>query len=204
MDHKYPAEASSTLSAGSAGAQPPAAPDARMVRTRAALRDALLALLEEKPFEQISIRDITARSATGYATFFRHYETKAALLSDIATAEIAALIGLALPVLWAADSRAAARTLCDHVEARHRLWSALLTGGAAGMMRSEFIRQASEIPPVEAKPDSWLPSDLGVIYGVTATVEILAWWLPRRDAYSSEQIAEILDRLVITPTLTAD
>jgi len=175
-----------------------------MVRTRAALHDALLALLEEKPFDQISIRDITARSGTGYATFFRHYETKAALLNHIATAEISALIGLSLPVLWSADTRTAARTLCAHVEARHTLWSALLTGGAAGLMRAEFIRQAAEIPPAQANPNSWLPADLRVIYGVSATVEILAWWLSRRDAYSSEQIAEILDRLVITPTLTRD
>jgi AcrR family transcriptional regulator len=193
MDHKYPSEPPSTTIA-----------DARMVRTRAALRDALLALLEEKPFDQISIRDITARSATGYATFFRHYETKAALLNDIATAEISTLIGLSLPVLWAADTRTAARTLCAYVDARHPLWSALLTGGAAGLMRAEFIRQAGEIPPTETNPNSWLPANLRVIYGVTATVEILAWWLSRRDAYSSEQIAEILDRLVITPTLTRD
>jgi AcrR family transcriptional regulator len=175
-----------------------------MVRTRAALRDALLALLDIKTFDEISIRDIAARSRTGYATFFRHYETKAALLNDIAAAEIAALIGLCMPILWSADSRAAARTLCAYVDARHSLWSALLTGGAAGTMRTEFIRQTGQIPPAEAKPDSWLPADLRVVYGVSATVEILAWWLSRRDVYSVGQIAEILDRLVITPTLTRD
>ncbi len=175
-----------------------------MVRTRAALRDALLALLDEKSFDDISIREIAARSGTGYATFFRHYETKSALLNDIAAAEIAALIGLCMPILWGADSRAAARTLCDYVESRSMLWSALLTGGAAGTMRGEFIRQAGLIPPGDVKPDSWLPADLRVVYGVSATVEILAWWLSRRDTYSSEQIAEILDRLVITPSLTPD
>jgi AcrR family transcriptional regulator len=200
MDHKYPDGPPSTPIAGESSA----VPDARMVRTRAALRDALLALLEEKPFDQISIREVTARSGTGYATFFRHYETKAALLNDIATAEIGTLIGLALPVLWAADTRAAARALCTYVDTRHALWSALLTGGAAGLMRAEFIRQAGAIPPGQTNPNSWLPADLRVIYGVSATVEILAWWLSRRDEYSCEQISEILDRLVITPSLTRD
>src|SRR5271156_5884875 len=104
MDHKFPDALPSTALAE----EPAPVLDARMVRTRAALRDALLALLEEKPFDEISIRDIAGRSGTGYATFFRHYETKAVLLNDIAEAEIAALIGLCLPVLWAADSRAAA------------------------------------------------------------------------------------------------
>ena len=55
--------------------------DARQVRSRHALHQALLALLEEKPFDQITVREISARAGTGYATFFRHYPTKEALLS---------------------------------------------------------------------------------------------------------------------------
>src|SRR5277367_4584140 len=105
---------------------PSTAMDARMVRTRAALRDGLLALLEEKPFDQITIREIAARSGIGYATFFRHHETKAALLNDLAAEEIGAVIQLALPVLLETDSRAAARTLCAYVDQHRKLWSALL------------------------------------------------------------------------------
>jgi AcrR family transcriptional regulator len=173
--------------------------DARMVRTRAALRDALLLLLEEKPLDQITIRDITAQSKTGYATFFRHHETKAALLDDLVADQIRDLMQLTLPVLWETDTRAAARALCVYVDERRKLWSALLTGGAAGSMREEFIRQARPRP---SNPDSWLPNDLRVIYGVSATVEILAWWLQQRQDFSVDRVAEILDRLVIAPTLT--
>jgi AcrR family transcriptional regulator len=178
--------------------------DARMVRTRAALAEALLALLEEKPFDQISIRDIAARSRTGYATFFRHYETKAALLDAIAANEISTLIGLSLPVLQETDSRSAALTLCRHVEERRKLWIALLTGGAAGTVREEFLRQTSRVPTMGVNPDSWLPDDLRTIYGVSATVEILTWWLQRRDDFPIERVAEILDRLVIAPTVSPD
>jgi AcrR family transcriptional regulator len=176
--------------------------DARMVRTRAALRDALLVLLEEKPLDQITIRDITARSKTGYATFFRHHETKAALLDDLVADQIRDLMQLTLPVLWETDTRAAARALCVYVNERRKLWSALLTGGAAGSMREEFIRQARQVPPRRSNADSWLPDDLRVIYGVSATVEILAWWLQQRQDFSVDRVAEILDRLVIAPTLT--
>ena len=175
-----------------------------MVRTRAALRSALLALLEEKPFDQITIRDIAARSGTGYATFFRHHETKAGLLNDLAADEISALMKLALPVLLETNSRAAARTLCRYVDEHRKLWSALLTGGAAGPMREEFLRQAKQIPPQRSNPDSWLPDDLRVIYGVSSTVEILTWWLQRREDFTVDQVAEILDRLVIAPTVSRD
>jgi AcrR family transcriptional regulator len=175
-----------------------------MARTRTALRAALLALLEQKPLDQITIRDIAAVSGTGYATFFRHYETKGALLTDLAADQIRELIGLSLPVLQVSDARPAAIALCRYVDERRALWSALLTGGAAGTMREEFIRQASQIPPIQIAASSWLPPDLRIIFGVCATVEILAWWLQKGPDVTVEQVAEILDRLVITPTVTAD
>lgn len=179
--------------------------DARMVRTRAALRDALLALLEQKPFDQITIREIAAQSSTGYATFFRHYETKGELLNDVAAAEVSALLRLTLPILLVeTDSRAAARALCIYVDEHRTLWSALLTGGAAGTMREEFMRQARLVPPEPSTQSAWLPDDLKVIYGVSTTVEILAWWLQKGNDFMIEQVAEIIDRLIIAPTMTGD
>jgi AcrR family transcriptional regulator len=46
------------------------------------LRDALSALLHEKAFEAISIRDIAERSTVNRATFYDHYSDKAALVED--------------------------------------------------------------------------------------------------------------------------
>jgi AcrR family transcriptional regulator len=176
-----------------------------MVRTRAALRDALLVLLEQKAFDQINIRDIAAQSGTGYATFFRHYETKVALLDDVAADLIGNLIGLSLPVLLKTDNtRDAARAVCRYVQDNRKIWTALLTGGAAGTMREEFLRQARQIPTMPAKHTTWLPDDLKMVYGVGATVEILAWWLRSAEGYGIEEVAEILDRLVISPTLQTD
>ena len=126
------------------------------MRTRAALRDALLSLLEQKSFDQITIRDITASAGAGYATFFRHYETKNSLLDDLAKDEVQTLINLAFPVLVEANSRAAARAICVYVDKSRVLWTALLTGGAAGTMREEFNRQARLIP-VPPSPELWLP-----------------------------------------------
>jgi AcrR family transcriptional regulator len=48
------------------------------MRTRDALQRALLRLLEVKPLDQITIRDICAVSKVGYTTFFRHHPTKGA------------------------------------------------------------------------------------------------------------------------------
>ena len=178
-------------------------PDARIVRTRTALHDSLLALLEEKPFDDITVRDISARAGIGYATFFRHYPSKAALLDELAADEIAELLTLALPDLRAVDTRAAAMAMCRHVDERRALWSVLLTGGAAGRMREEFIRQAAANVPDVVHSNSWLPDDLKVFFGVAGAVEILSWWLYRGRHFTIEQAAEIVDRLVVAPMVHA-
>lgn len=173
--------------------------DARQQRSRKALTEALLALLGEQPFDQITIREISARAGTGYATFFRHYTTKEALLGDVAAMEIAGLLARTMPILDAASSYETTRTLCAYVAEHRLLWSALLTGGAAGIVREEFIRQARELPRSDQQTVSWLPADFGVVYGTGSTIDLLAWWLAQDKLYSADAIAKILDRLIIGP-----
>jgi AcrR family transcriptional regulator len=179
--------------------------DARVERSRNALRGGLLGLLEAQSFDQITVRDICASAGAGYATFFRHYPDKAALLNDLASVGITELLERALPVLFAVDTRAACLALCSYVDERRQLWSTLLTGGAAGTLREEFIRQAQLVAAADAgrgkHRGSWLPVDLAVVFGVSGVLEILGWWLQHRSDFTLEQMAGILDRLVVAPIL---
>jgi AcrR family transcriptional regulator len=173
--------------------------DMRMFRTRKALRRALLALLERKQLDQITIRDIVAEAGIGYATFFRHHASKEALLNEIAAEQVGRMMSLTLPLLDPTDTRVSCLALCNYVSKHRALWSALLSGGAAGTFRTEFIRLAKE-GAANVRSSDWLPVELGAVYGVAAAIEILAWWL-RRPAgeYTAEQVAEFLDRLVVAP-----
>lgn len=183
-----------------AAKEAPPREDARVTRSRAALRNALLSLLQSQPYDQVTIREITARAETGYATFFRHYPDKQALLDDLASNEIRDLLNRTVPILFAVDTRAACVALCNYINERRRLWASLLTGGAAGVMREEFVRQARALAvPDQVPPGSWLPTDLSVVFGVSGMIEILAWWLREENEYPVERVAEILDRLVVAP-----
>lgn len=177
--------------------------DARIERTRAELRTALLLLLEHHAFDKITIRGICARAGVGYATYFRHYPDKAALLNDLAAAEVTELLTRALPTLFAVDSRAACVTLCNYVDGRRELWLALLTGGAAGTLREEFARQSQQLPATVSRPQmvGRIPAELAVAFGVSGVVEIVSWWLQHHEAYSVDEIADVINRLVITPIL---
>lgn len=177
--------------------------DARVERTRADLRAGLLLLLENQSFDRITIRKICTRAGVGYATYFRHYPDKEALLNDLAAEEVAELLKRAVPTLFSVDSRAACVTLCSYVDDNRALWLALLTGGAAGTLREEFARQSQKLPadlPSPA-PGGRIPVELAVAFGVSSVVEILSWWLQHRNQFTVEDIADIVNRLVIQPIL---
>jgi AcrR family transcriptional regulator len=179
------------------------ADDPRTVRTREALRDALLRLLERKPLDQITIREIVAHANISYVTFFRHHPTKEALLHDIAAEQVRGLADLMLPALDARDTRAASIALCTYVDYRRELWSTLLTGGAAAVLREEFLRHAAEVAASRADPDSEFPPALAVTLNVSSTIEVLTWWLRQKRPLPIEQVARIHERLVILPILEA-
>lgn len=69
-------------------AKPPAAsqrkPDRRVRRTRDTLGDALVGLMHEKRFDDITVQDVLDRAGVGRSTFYVHYRDKEDLfLSDV-------------------------------------------------------------------------------------------------------------------------
>lgn len=177
--------------------------DARMVRTQQALRGALLTLIERKSLDDVTIRDIVAEAGIGYATYFRHYASKTALLEAVVADEIRALIDLALPELAPENTLASSLAVFRHVDEHRAMWSALLTGGAAGTIREEFAKEARQRGPLRVGVDAWLPTELGVLIGVAGTLEIITWWLRQGMAVPVERIAEIHNRLVTAPAMAA-
>lgn len=54
--------------------------DRRVRRTREHLKEALVALIEERGFESLSVQDIIDRANVGRATFYAHFDNKEDLL----------------------------------------------------------------------------------------------------------------------------
>ena len=57
-------------------AKPRPKTDRRILRTRDALGDAMMALLHEKSFDRITVQDVLDRAGVGRATFYAHYRDK--------------------------------------------------------------------------------------------------------------------------------
>ncbi|MBV6324102.1 TetR/AcrR family transcriptional regulator [Duganella violaceipulchra] len=57
-------------------------PDRRVLKTKAALRDAMLALMAPRGWDQMTIQEICERANVGRSTFYMHYQSKDDLLSE--------------------------------------------------------------------------------------------------------------------------
>jgi len=174
--------------------------DARVVRTRAALREAMMALAEGNPLEAITVRAIAARAGVGYATFFRHYPDKDALLADVADRLIREFLQRVAPLLQARDRRAAARSMCDFVLEHLAIYKALIAGGSGETVRAEMLRQTmlTMAATRQRKPDGPF-DDLLLFHLVSSILNLLAWWLRHLDEVDAAGMAEIIDRAVLSP-----
>ena len=111
-----------------------------------------------------------------------------------------------MPVFAADETHRACVALFEYVAERRTLWRALLTGGAAPILREHLIEQARQLAARlgTGAASTTTPLDLRVTHATAATIEIIAWWLRQEEDLAVERMAGILDRLVIRPTVAED
>lgn len=173
--------------------------DARAHRSIDALKAALLRLIEQKPFEQIAIKDITEAAGLSYPTFFRRFASKEDLFEHIARDEVQTLLALGETALTTPEKQAG-RALCEYIAPRRKLWTALLNDGASSAMRREFMRVAKDIAESRPRANPWIPLDLSVPFVTSGIFEILAWWMRQPDDYSVDHVVKMFNALIVDVT----
>ncbi len=177
------------------------ASDARAVRTREALRGALLSLLKRKPLDEINIREIATEAGIGHATFYRHHPTKEALLHDLAADEVQSLVGLTAPLMDAKGSQAACEALFAYASEHRALWSTFLNGGAAGDVREEMLRLSLGLAAAQLPAQARATGEMCVRLMVGGTIEVLTWWLKDPNPPPVKEVAKALSQGVVLPVL---
>jgi AcrR family transcriptional regulator len=172
----------------------------QILRSRRALREGLLALLERKKVDEITVQELATKAGVGYATFFRHYASTEQLLAEIAAEEIRQMMEIIVPLEDPKDTLAACVALCEYIDARRAVWAALLKN-ADRALRAEFVRHAALRHPPKIRKKAPFSPELGARVGVAATMEIVSWWLERRHHMTPAQAAAVLDRLVVAPAI---
>ena len=179
--------------------------DLRLRRTQKLLWEALMAELSERPFEEITVKDICERAMVHRTTFYKHYEDKYALLErgmrqmyDVLVAEAPH----APPSAFSIDDPPPYFVrLFEHVAEHRHFYTLMLCGeGNGGFQKlvKEYIAEVVEAKSHEAhtvttaieQPSNSRTMEVQFLAG--GVLSLLAWWLEHDMPLSPYQMARYL------------
>src|ERR1051325_1843295 len=176
--------------------------DARVRRTCDALGDALIALMQEKPFDTITVQDVLDRAHVSRSTFYSHYSDKDDLLMSDAD-EFFQALSMALSEHGDKSDRVfPVREFFAHLSDVQPFFKALVKSGkyqenmdlARGHFARGIERRLTELPRSQSIPPHELPAIAFTHAG--ALLSLLAWWLDRGMRESPAEMDQLFHRMV--------
>jgi AcrR family transcriptional regulator len=176
--------------------------DQRVRRTRQRLGDALVELVQEKPFDAITVQEVLDRADVGRSTFYSHYRDKDDLfLSDID--EFLEMMATMLSRRREPSERVAAvRELFAHVGESRPLYEALISAGKLHdfmeLAREHFARGIEQrLAELRASQGMSAEARAACSHSCAgAMLALLTWWVRSGKPSSAEQMDERFHSLV--------
>ena len=166
--------------------------DRRKRRTRNRLRQGLLELILEKPYDEITVQDILDRADVSRSAFYAHFRDKDDLLR------------MGLPddiVSYGLDTGEsflpAVTGMFAHVQ-EGQAWYQAMQGNAAMMLISQMSRQRmveNWVAYIEQLPGIEFPITAVAHYLTGALMSLLMWWINNGMKESPEQMNEMFQSL---------
>lgn len=176
--------------------------DARVRRTRDALGDALIALMQEKPFDAITVQDVLDRARVGRSTFYAHFSDKDDLLMSDAD-EFYERLSMGLSARGEASDRVfPVREFFSHIAEAQRFLNALSSSGkmqeqlelARGHFARGIERRMSEVPRGQSIAQGERAAIAFAHAG--ALLSLLTWWIDRGMKQSPAEMDALFHRIV--------
>lgn len=176
--------------------------DQRVRRTRDRLGDAIVELLVEIPFDDITVQDVLDRAGVSRSTFYTHYRDKNDLfLSD--AEEFFESMATALSTFGDKSERVVpVQELFAHIAEARPFYNALVESGrlhdVMELGQQHFARgieqRLNEMPRAHTIP----PKRRGAIaHGLAGSLfSLLIWWVQHEMPLSPEEMDKLFHRLV--------
>src|SRR6266851_8969739 len=170
----------------------------RVKRTKILLREALIALIEERGFNTLTVGALTERAMVSRAAFYRTYQDKYDLVEQIFEEAMSALLNAVgelgpehPPEIWV--------TFFEHIAHYERLYRALLgRKGSPWFVRkmraslSGLVKERGHLPhgpnasarAIHTFSDEFVPDLVSTMF-----VESITWWLEQGRPYTPKEIA---------------
>jgi AcrR family transcriptional regulator len=173
--------------------------DKRVERTRDRLGDALVALIREKPFDDIRVQDVLDRAGVGRSTFYVHFRDKVDLLLSDADEFFEHMSMLLIRKRDTSGRVAPVRELFAHVADVEEFVRALTASGRAHAIfdlgRDHFARAIERrLSRRIAKKERD-----ALAYGyATALFALLTWWVEHKRPLTPEKMDDLFHRMIIS------
>jgi AcrR family transcriptional regulator len=176
--------------------------DPRIARTRDKLGEALIALMQQKPFDDITVQEVLDRAGIGRSTFYAHYRDK----NDLLMSDVEDFFGMMATLLdrrqAAIDRVAPVRELFAHVQDAQEIRAAFATSGrmqdvlelGRGIL-ARSIEERLAAAGVTMEP-ALLKAQAHALAG--SLFALLEWWIDRGSNLPPEAMDAMFHRLVWT------
>lgn len=177
--------------------------DRRILKSQNAIKKAVIELMSEKSFDDITIQDISDKANVHRATIYLHYQDKFDLLDKLIEEHIQAMREISD---WACeiDWRTATQAFFEYFERNHFFFSTMLASKGAPSFRSLFLQFIIEEFNDEVDPslerNQELTKEVMLRFMGTAYVGVVEWWItngmPCPPEVMAKQVGDLLERVV--------
>lgn len=193
--------------------------DPRALRTRQSLRDALMEVVVDKPFRDLTITDITKCAGINRATFYLHYEDKYALLDDCAfelfseirnsvEAKLGFKPNLALPEPFA-DHHKQMNIVLQHIQKHSDFYKAMFANDGDPLFYNLFLNNAStwimsvlkDITSTQNRCVDDEVIEMMVRFQSSGNFAVISWWLENDMRVPIEILAKRLAAITVPPMI---
>ena len=184
--------------------------DRRIQKTTNLLREALVSLIAEKPYNSIVVKEILDRANVGRSTFYMHFRDK----DDLLLSGIHDMLG---PVPAPTRTRAKGNEwilwfslpVFEHHYCHAHAWGDRIGPRGRAILHEHLRRALTEIITDATKMDSRfarqparVPADLLSAYVASTFVLVLNWWLDKRMRLPPKEVNDVFRGLAL-PALAA-
>lgn len=151
--------------------------DRRTLRTRQSLHQALIRLVMERGYDEVSVADIADAANVGRSTFYAHFTDK----DDLLRSGIGYLKSMLIdPSGDGADPLQFSRYLTEHLREQRKLYRAMMQGGSGPIILSSLRGSIGDlVRDGLRKRRKAAPDEIEVQFVVGAYVAVVTWWLDR-------------------------
>jgi AcrR family transcriptional regulator len=177
--------------------------DRRVLKSREAIKKAVIELMSEKTFDDITIKDICDRANVSRGTFYLHYSDKFDLLDKLIEEQINEMREICE---WACelDWIDATRVFFEYFERNYLFFSTMLANKGAPSFRSRFleflIEEFKDEVDITEERNQGLNEDVMLQFMATAYVGVVEWWITNGMPYPphvmAKQVGMLLERTV--------